>query len=104
MDDAGSKNYQYSIFYFFVEVTISFFSINEIELNECFPPKSRIMVFHTFKLNILRFNKHHYEVNNLKGTVQRVPSINHSIIGSFLISERTLDSRHSRLVICCIAK
>ena len=45
------------------------------------------MVFHTFKLNILRFNKHHYEVNNLKGTVQRVPSINYSIIGSFLISE-----------------
>ena len=31
VDDAGSKNYQYSIFYIFVEASISFFSINEIK-------------------------------------------------------------------------
>ena len=31
VDDAGSKNYQYSIFYIFVEVSISLFRINEIK-------------------------------------------------------------------------
>ena len=62
------------------------------------------MVFHTLELNILRINKHHYEVDNLKETVQCVTSINYTITESFLISKRTLHSRHSRLVICYIAK
>ena len=61
------------------------------------------MVFHTLELNILT-NKHHYEVDNLKETVQSVTSINYPITESFLISERTLHSRHSRLVILLYGK